>query len=115
MSGQRRAWVDEAAVNRIVDRRGEPGAIAVASFLLSEQRQMVRSRRLRAKITAVHGKDSRGWYARAGMASVRGTSAFFWYFHEYQKGKGPPGQPFIRPSLENNSATIRRLFVRGGG
>jgi hypothetical protein len=109
-----RVTVDRTAVDRIVDRRGEPGAIAAASFLLAEQRRLVRSRRLRARITAEHGKDRNGWYARAGMATVRGTSAFFWYFHEFQQGKGPPGQPFIRPSLENNRAIILRLFVRGG-
>lgn len=101
-----------AAVDRIADRAGAAGAPVVAEFLEAEQKRMVQSRRLRGGITSEAGRDGRGWYARAGMKKVARTAAFFWYLHEFQTGRGQPGRPFIRPSLENNGAIIGRMFTR---
>jgi hypothetical protein len=110
-----RVRIDDPAVHRIVDRVGGPGAEAAAKFMADQQRRLTRSKRLARAVTHESGKDSRGWYARAGMSSAanqRGP-AWFYYFEEFQSGRGG-GVPFLRPSLENNTATVRRMLTRGG-
>lgn len=109
----RRVRIDHPAVQGIVDRVGERNAPAVARFLADEQRRTTRSRRLSEAVTFESGRDERGWYARAGMPKTRGTPAFFWYFEEFQSGRGG-GLPFIRPSLFNNTTDVARRFLGGG-
>lgn len=86
----------------------------VALFMAAEQRRRTRSRRLREAVVHESGRDHQGWYARAGMsdaASQRGP-AWFWYFEEFQTGRGG-GVPFMRPSLFSNTAQIARMMTRG--
>jgi hypothetical protein len=107
--------IDPAAVERIVDRQVASGADAAAQFMAAEQRQRTRSRRLAAAVTHESGKDMFGWYSRAGMSEAarqRGP-AWFWYFEEFQTGRGG-GVPFIRPSLWSNTRTVVRMMLRGG-
>jgi hypothetical protein len=110
-----RVRIDDPAVHRIVDRVGGPGAEAAAKFMADQQRSGTRSKRLARAVTHESGKDARGWYARAGMSSraSQHSAAWFWYLEEYQTGRGG-GRPFIRPALENNTATVRRMLTRGG-
>jgi hypothetical protein len=112
-----RATIDRSAVHRIIDTNVPTGVEAAARFMADKQRQTAQSRRLRFGVTHESGRDARGWFARAGMShGERGTQYspwFFWYYHEYQTGMGPPGRPFIRPSLWNNTRTISRLLTGG--
>lgn len=111
---RRRVTIDTEAVHRIVDRTARPGVEAAARFMADQQRATVGSRRVAAAVGHESGKDLHGWFARAGMP--RGTqrsAAFFWYFIEYQTGRGAPGQPFLRPSLWNHTRTVARLMTGG--
>jgi hypothetical protein len=110
-----RVNIDRAAIDRIVEEAVRPGAHEAAKFMAKEQRETTTSRRLRKAVRFRSGKDARGYYARAGMIGVdQGSAAWFWYFHEYQTGKGPPGTPFLRPSLFNNTRKIVRMMTGGG-
>jgi hypothetical protein len=101
-------------VEQIVGRQAPSGMEAAGRFLAAQQKGATRSRRLAKAVSYRTGRDHRGWWARAGMIGVGSRHpAFFWYFEEYQSGRGG-GVPFIRPSLENNRAEVARLIVRGG-
>lgn len=107
--------IDRPAVRQIVDRRAGAGVEAAARFMAAEQRAATRSRRLSAAVTHESGRDSRGWFARAGMgesAHQRGP-AWFWYFEEFQTGRGG-GVPFIRQSLFGHTRQVARLMTGRG-
>ena len=110
-----RVDIDKTAVHRIVDRNAASGVEAAARFMAEQQRSTTTSRRIRSGITHESDKDARGWYARAGMKhgedGTQYTPWFFWYYHEYQTGKGPPGVPFLRQALWNNTRRISRLMT----
>ena len=107
-----RVNIDRAAIDRIVDRGASQGVEAAAKFMADNQRSTTSSSRVRAQIGHESGKDMAGWYARAGMKEgTRRSPGFFWYFHEYQTGKGPPGVAFLRQSLFSNGRRIARLMT----
>jgi hypothetical protein len=109
-----RVNIDKTAVHRIVDQGAGSGMERTAKFMADNQRATTTSRRVRAQVDHESGKDMGGWYARAGMKDGTRTSpGFIWYFHEYQTGKGPPGQPFLRQSLFNNTRQIARMMTGG--
>ena len=109
-----RVNIDKTAVHRIVDQKAAPGVERAAKFMADQQKATVGSRRVASAVGHESGKDARGWYARAGMPQgTQRTAAFLWYFMEYQTGRGRPGNPFIRPSLWNNTRTISRMMTGG--
>ena len=80
--------------------------------MAEQQKATVGSRRVASAVSHESGRDTRGWFARAGMPrGTQRTAAFIWYFIEYQTGRGQPGSPFIRPSLFNNTRRISRLMT----
>jgi hypothetical protein len=103
--------MDRAKVDKMVRAVTVRGAESAAKLMADEQRRATRSRRLAADVTHESGVDERGVYARAGMAGA--PNAFFWHFEEYRTGRGEGHQPFIRPSLLNNTDEVaRRLLGR---
>lgn len=110
-----RVTVDRQAVGRLVDRRAVAGVEAAARFMADRQREATRSSVLADAVTHESGRDLAGWYARAGMGpeGAQDQPAFFWYFEEYQSGRGG-GMPFIRQALWSNSRQVSRLMTRGG-
>jgi hypothetical protein len=108
-----RVTIDKTAVHRIVDRGAAPGMERAAKFMADRQRETTRSSRLRSGIGHESGRDAHGWYARAGMKPSRRTPFFFWYFEEYQTGRGRGGTPFIRQALHNYGRQIARMMTGG--
>lgn len=107
-----RVDIDKTAVRRIVDRNAAAGVAAAARFMADQQRSATSSSRVSAQVGHESGRDAAGWYARAGMREgTRRSAGWFWYFHEYQTGKGPPGVPFLRQSLFSHGRKIARLML----
>jgi hypothetical protein len=125
--------VDAAAVERIVDRAGARGVDAAGRFLATEQQRRA-PQTVKGSVGFTTGRDAGGWFARAGILSW--TDQAVW--HRYTAGGwtivpypdrrtaavpswrlfefGTPNtgaRPFIRPALESNTATVRRLLTGG--